>query len=255
LTAARSPSGERAHQREGRSRRWPSSSLPAAMAALFSGCSLYDSGERGLEDRKEERMGTRGLGPTGFVLTVSGRTPATPLHRGHGWPDSGSCMLWGIGKKWRAKRERRKGGACCGRMPGGAGHRWPSPATGMTKPAAGQACVREARGRRKVKWSRVSKGASRNRGGCIYETHCRPSDPDLRKWMALHGRVPTCRKTAQLGGDGRPKWRPARRLLGLGPRPTHEDKPRAVFSRGSKRKGFAQYVFVNCFNVFRSIYV
>jgi hypothetical protein len=155
------------------------------------------------------------------------------------------------------QERKEEGRSMLRRMPAGAAvhRRRPSPATGKTKPAAGQACVREARGRRKVKWSRVSRGASRHPGGCIYETHGRPSDPDLRKWTALHGRVPTCRKTTQVAGDGRPKWQPARRLLGLGPRLMQEDRPRAVFSRGPKRKGFAQYVFVNCINVFRSIYV
>jgi hypothetical protein len=44
------------------------------MVTLFSGCFLCDSGEKGLEDRKEERMGTGGLGLTGFVLTVSTTT-------------------------------------------------------------------------------------------------------------------------------------------------------------------------------------
>jgi hypothetical protein len=49
-------------------------------------------------------------------------------------------------------------------------------------------------------------------------------------------------KPAQAGGDGRLKWQPARRLPGLGPRRTREDRPWAVFSRGPKRKVSAQYV-------------
>jgi hypothetical protein len=65
--------------------------------------------------------------------------------------------------------------------------------------ASPAACGREKQGRRRRKWSRVSQGSNRPSGGfCICETHGGPSDPDLRKWTALHGRGTTCLN--------RPRW-------------------------------------------------
>jgi hypothetical protein len=100
-----------------------------------------------LADARDRGKGTTVKPLDGGALSLVGnarageRTPggaATHLSGRHGrfsiWI-SHVRVLW---KKGRGKRERRKGGAGCGRVPGGAAlhRRRPSPAAGNTEPAA-----------------------------------------------------------------------------------------------------------------------
>jgi hypothetical protein len=70
----------------------------------------------------------------------------------------------------------------------------------------------------------------------------RPSDSHPRRSTAMNGLQPFGPVVAHEGVGAGPFWWPSHSLLGLRPRRMREDRPWTVFSRGSKRKGSAQYV-------------
>jgi hypothetical protein len=117
--------------------------------------------------------------------------PSPPLHWPP-WPGALDLAHAGARERDEGKRKVEKGGECAVASCRAAPNLIVVGAMPTTNHGASPAaCAREKQGRRRVKWSRVPRGATGRRGGCICETHGRPSDPDLRKWMALHGRATT----------------------------------------------------------------
>jgi hypothetical protein len=117
------------------------------------------------------------------------------------------------------------------------------------------ACAREKQGRRRVKWSRVSQGSNRPPGEVLYLRISRSTVGSQSAEMDGSPRPGDNRaKSAQMGGDGGPKWRPARRLLGRRPMRVRGGRSWTVFSFGPK-KGCEQCISIICSTDFKSIFV